>query len=258
MGKRSPESSQPSANVSSLTARKPTSAVNGDDLEGKRRRTREIATLLDETYGPCPWRRHLPPVDELVATILSQHTSDTNTERAFASLRARFPTWQSVIEAQTAEVVEAIKTGGLANQKGPRIQAALASILERYGSFDLDRLARLSVQEARSELTEIHGVGAKTASCVLLFSLGMPAMPVDTHVFRVTKRIGIIHERTSADDAHHFLELQLEGSRDETYAFHMHLIRHGRTVCTARQPFCNRCSLLKRCIYGQSNATITS
>ncbi len=221
----------------------------------KQLRTRQIADLLNETYGPRPWRRHLPPVDELVATILSQHTSDTNTERAFASLRARFPSWQSVIEAHPAEVVEAIRSGGLANQKGPRIQAALASILDQYGSFDLDRLADLPVKDARAELTQIHGVGPKTASCVLLFSLGMPAMPVDTHVFRVTKRIGIIDERASADDAHHILESQLDGSRDETYAFHMHLIRHGRTVCTARQPFCDRCSLLERCTHGQSTTT---
>jgi endonuclease-3 len=216
-------------------------------------RAHEIAALLHQSYGPRPWRRHLPPVDELVATILSQHTSDINTDRAFASLKARFPTWPEVIAAPTGEVVEAIRSGGLANQKGPRIQQVLASILAEYGTFDLDSLADLPVREARARLTAINGVGPKTASCVLLFSLGMPALPVDTHVHRVTRRLGLIDDKLSADRAHEELESLLQGDRDQTYAFHMHLIGHGRTVCTARRPYCDRCALASRCDYVQFN-----
>jgi endonuclease-3 len=193
----------------------------------------------------------LPPVDELVATILSQHTSDKNTQRAFASLRAAFPTWQSVIDASTPAIADAIRSGGLANQKAPRIQAVLRSVLEQYGSFDLDRLASLPLGQARSALTELHGVGPKTASCVLLFSLGMPAIPVDTHVHRVTGRLGLIGPKTTADQAHAVLEAQLDGDRDRSYAFHMHLIRHGRTVCLARRPRCEACSLRSVCHYVQ-------
>ena len=221
------------------------------EFDRKSQHTRDIADLLEQTYGPRPWRRHLPPVDELIVTILSQHTSDINTDRAFASLRSRFPTWHDVIVAPIGEVIDAIRTGGLANQKAPRIQNVLSSILDEYGSFDLDRLADLSVPEARALLTSIHGVGPKTASCVLLFSLGMPAMPVDTHVHRVARRIGLIDDRLSADQAHPVLESQLAGDRDRTYAFHMHVIGHGRTVCTARRPFCERCALASRCDYVQ-------
>ena len=221
-------------------------------------KTRAVATLLDQTYGPKPWRRHLPPIDELVATILSQHTSDINTGRAFASLRAAFPTWTSVIAADPLEVADAIRCGGLANQKAPRIQSVLRSLLARHGTLDLDYLATLSVPGARAELTSLNGVGPKTASCVLLFSLGMPAMPVDTHVHRVTQRIGLIDLNTSAEAAHEMLETQLAGGRDEMYAFHMHVIHHGRTVCVARQPRCERCSLIGHCNYVQLNRAVAS
>lgn len=214
-------------------------------------RTREIATLLELAYGPRPWRRHLPPVDELVATILSQHTSDINTDRSFRSLRARFPTWPEVIAAPAAEVADAIRSGGLANLKAPRIQFALSTLLQRFGSFSLDGLAQLPIPEARAALTSIAGVGPKTASCVLLFSLGMPAMPVDTHVHRVTRRIGLIPDRMGADAAHAALEESLRGNRDETYAFHMHLIHHGRTICAARRPLCGECALAQKCDYVQ-------
>jgi endonuclease-3 len=209
--------------------------------------------MLDVTYGPRPWRPHLSPIDELIATILSQHTSDTNTERAFASLRGRFPTWLSVIEAPTRDVAGAIRTGGLADQKAPRIQAVLSTILRERGSFDLDFLALMPIVEARAWLTAIHGIGPKTASCVLLFSLGMAAIPVDTHVHRVARRIGLIPNNLSADRAHDVLERQLNGDRDRAYAFHMHLIGHGRTICAARGPHCDRCALNDRCDFAKSN-----
>lgn len=226
----------------------PISAISSSDRGEK---TKSISTALDRAYGRCPWRRHLAPVDELVATILSQHTSDINTERAYASLRARFPSWSQVVEAPTAEVIDAIRTGGLANQKAPRIQAVLSAIQKRHGEFDLKGLASLSIREARVELTSLHGVGPKTASCVLLFSFGMPAIPVDTHVHRVSRRVGLIDDHSSAESAHEQLETQLAGDRDSAYAFHMHLIRHGRTVCTARRPHCDRCPLMDYCDYAR-------
>ena len=215
--------------------------------------TRAVAAMLDMMYGNRPWRRHMAPVDELVATILSQHTSDINTERAFASLRGRFGAWELATDAPVEAIADAIRGGGLANQKAPRIKAVLAAIRLRFGSFDLSELGKLSVAEARRELTALHGVGPKTASCVLLFGLGMPALPVDTHVHRVTRRLGLIDDRLTADAAHEALESQLDGDRDRVYAFHMHLIHHGRTMCTARRPYCERCSLIGFCRYARND-----
>jgi len=212
-------------------------------------RIREIARRLDELYGARVWRSSGAAIDELIATILSQHTSDVNTERAFASLKAQFPDWQAVIDAPTDDVAVVIRSGGLANLKAPRIQAALASILARYGSFELGHLATRTVSEARAELQELRGVGPKTASCVLLFSLGMPAMPVDTHVHRVSRRLGLIDATTSADQSHAILEQLLGENRDDVYAFHLNMIAHGRSVCVARRPRCGRCGLAECCNY---------
>ncbi|MEA2514087.1 MAG: endonuclease [Thermomicrobiales bacterium] len=209
----------------------------------------EIARRLDEHYGPRRWRSHGDPVDELVGTILSQHTSDTNTERAFASLRGRFPTWQQVVDAPTGAVADAIRSGGLANLKAPRIQAALAAVRERFGELDLSRLADMTVADARAELVSLKGVGPKTASCVLLFSFGLPAMPVDTHVHRVSRRLGLIRATESAEAAHELLECDLGENRDEVYAFHLNMIAHGRNVCLSRQPRCERCVLTECCDY---------
>jgi endonuclease III len=210
---------------------------------------RDVATLLDQHYGPRQWHAHGDPIDELVATILSQHTSDLNTERAFASLRARFPTWEAVIDAPTAAVADAIRSGGLANLKAPRIQAVLGLVRERFGGFDLSPLGAMTVTAARAELVRLKGVGPKTASCVLLFSLGMPAMPVDTHVHRVSQRLGLIAAATSAEAAHELLERALGENVNEVYAFHINLIAHGRTVCLARRPRCERCVLTGCCDY---------
>jgi endonuclease-3 len=209
----------------------------------------EIATRLVGHYGPRRWQSDGDPVDELVGTILSQHTSDTNTARAFGSLRERFPTWQDVIDAPTAAVADAIRSGGLANLKAPRIQAVLVAVRQRFGALDLSSLAEMSVADARAELVALKGVGPKTASCVLLFSLGLPAMPVDTHVHRVARRLGLIGASERAEAAHELLERDLGENRDEVYAFHMNMIAHGRTVCLARRPRCERCVLTECCDY---------
>lgn len=208
-----------------------------------------ILNRLEPLYGPFEWHKHNSPVDELIATILSQHTSDVNTERAYASLKQRFPSWDAATEAPAAAVADAIRSGGLANIKAPRIQSVLTSIRARYGAFDLDHIAALSVSEGRSELTSLNGVGPKTASCVLLFSLGMPALPVDTHVHRVAKRVGLIGETVSAEAAHEILEHLLGENVNAVYAFHLSLIAHGRSVCIARRPRCGRCPLTDCCDY---------
>lgn len=209
----------------------------------------EIANRLKQQFGHRAWRSHGDPVDELVATILSQHTSDINTARAFASLRARFPIWQSVIDASPNDVADSIRSGGLANLKAPRIQAVLIAIQERFSTLSFDQISHLSVRDARAELMKLKGVGPKTASCVLLFSFGMPAMPVDTHVHRVSQRLGLVPVAESAKAAHETLETALGADRDEVYAFHLSLIAHGRTVCLARKPRCERCTLAECCDY---------
>jgi endonuclease-3 len=200
---------------------------------------------LRRRYGQPVRFSQRPPVDELISTILSQHTSDINTERAYLSLKRRFPHWQQVIDAPTGQVAEAIRSGGLARQKAPRIQQALREIQERTGGFDLDFLANVPVDEARDWLTAIDGVGPKTASCVLLFSLQRPALPVDTHVHRVALRLGFVPPRTTAERAQTRLEEQI--TPEDRYDAHLLLIKHGRETCVARRPRCAACVLVARC-----------
>lgn len=214
-----------------------------------------IERILDETYGPRKLTPGRDPVATLVSTILSQNTSDTNTARAFASLRNRFPTWDEVVRADTNDVADAIRSGGLANRKAPRIQDALEEIKDRYGSFSLDALDEMTLADAKQALVSIDGVGPKTAACVLLFALGRPALPVDTHVYRVAKRIGLIDERTTPVQAHETLESMMEGDADRTYRFHVEMIAHGRTICVARRPKCPICPLRSLCEYAASHST---
>ena len=203
-------------------------------------------TLLD-AFGEPIWRNPLPAVDELVSTILSQNTNDINRDRAFESLRAKFPTWEAVRDAKEEDVIAAIKPAGLANQKGPRIQQVLRAITEERGSLTLDFLAGLPIEEARAWLTEFNGVGPKTAAIVLCFSLGMPAFPVDTHVYRVTGRIGLRPEKMTVEQAHPYLESVFPP--ETYYAAHLNIIRLGREVCNARKPKCPQCPVNKLCEY---------
>ena len=203
-------------------------------------------------YGEPIWRNPLPPVDELISTILSQNTNDTNRDKAFHALRAKFPTWEAVREAPAAEVAECIRVAGLANQKGPRIQQVLRQITSERGSLDLSFLSTLPLEEARSWLTKFNGVGPKTAAIVLCFSLGRPAFPVDTHVYRVTGRIGLRPEKMSVEAAHPYLENLFPP--EAYYAAHLNLIRLGREICHARKPACATCPLLKLCDFGQKQA----
>jgi endonuclease-3 len=214
------------------------------------KRARAVHAALLAAYGEPVWRNPLPAIDELVSTILSQNTNDVNRDRAFEALRARFPTWEAVRDAAEPEVMDAIRPAGLANQKGPRIQAVLRAITAERGALDLQFLADLPVAEARAWLTRFKGVGPKTAAIVLLFSLGRPAFPVDTHVHRVTGRLGLRPEKLSADDCHAYFEDLLPP--ETYYAAHLNIIRHGREVCHARNPACGRCVLLAKCPFGQA------
>lgn len=208
-----------------------------------------IYDTLTSLYGEPTWRQHLPPVDELVSTILSQNTNDVNRDVAFERLRERFPSWEAVRDAPPEAVVEAIRPAGLANQKGPRIQNALRVLAEQHGELSLDFLADMPLEEAREWLVALPGVGPKTAAIVLLFALGRPAFPVDTHVHRVTGRLGLI-PKMSAEKAH--LELEKIVPPEHYYAFHLNVIHHGRQVCQARKPKCNECALTAHCQFYQS------
>ena len=164
-----------------------------------------VHQLLMEAYGAPAWRPHLPPVDELVSTILSQNTNDINRDRAFNQLKNRFPNWESVRDAPEQEVIDTIKSAGLANQKGPRIQSLLRDITEQRGEINLDFLESLNAEEASEWLQNFNGVGPKTAAIVLQFSLGKAAFPVDTHIYRVSGRLGLRPEKMSVEKSHDHL-----------------------------------------------------
>jgi endonuclease-3 len=205
----------------------------------------ELIAILDREYGRAPARPSGAPVTELVLTLLSQHTSDHNSGRAMHQLLERFSSWDAIIEARPEAVEEAIRPGGLAPTKSKRLQALLAEVHERAPDWNLDFLRRLPLPEAKRWLTSLPGVGPKTAACVLLFALGRPALPVDTHVERVSKRLGLVPPKMPADRAHDLLEESLTPS--QVYAFHVDLIQHGRRTCHARAPRCLECPLLGRC-----------
>ncbi len=213
------------------------------------KRAIKIHEKLLAFYGEPVWRNPLPAIDELVSTILSQNTNDINRDRAFDALRAKFPTWEAVRDAKTKDVVNAIKPAGLANQKGPRIQQVLKAITKERGSLDLSFLKKMSVDDARAWLTKFNGVGPKTAAIVLCFSLDMPAFPVDTHVYRVTGRIGLRPEKMTVEQAHPHLEGLFPP--ETYYAAHLNIIRLGREICTARNAMCDKCPIKKLCDYGR-------
>jgi endonuclease-3 len=209
------------------------------------KRAIKIHQTLLAAFGEPIWRNPLPAIDELVSTILSQNTNDINRDRAFESLRAKFPTWEAVRDAKEKEVIEAIRVAGLANQKGPRMQQVLRAITEERGSLDLQFLAGMPIEEARAWLTKFNGVGPKTAAIVLCFSLGVPAFPVDTHVYRVTGRLGLRPEKMTVEQAHPYLESVFPP--ETYYAAHLNIIRLGREVCNARKPNCPQCPVNKLC-----------
>jgi endonuclease-3 len=208
----------------------------------------EVVEVLRAFYGEPEWRPHGDAMSELVLTLLSQNTADTNSGRAFSRLLQRFPDWEAVAEAPLDEIIDAIRPGGLAPTKAPRLKAMLAEIKARTGGFDLRFLEDLPVDQAREWLRSLPAVGPKTAACVLLFGLGMPGLPVDTHVYRVAVRLGLVSEKLNPEKAQEELEARVPA--EDHYHFHILLIRHGRHTCTARNPACGICPLLPRCPAG--------
>jgi endonuclease-3 len=210
-----------------------------------RRRMRAIRDRLRREYGRPVLHPHGRPVDELILTVLSQNTNDRNRDVAWARLRDRFPSWAAVRDAPVPEIEDAIRPGGLAPTKAVRIK----QILEALGDDDLLWLADAPLEEARAYLCELPGVGRKTAACVLLFALGRPEVPVDTHVYRVASRLGLLRPRASFDEAHD--EMLRLVDPDDAYEVHVLLIRHGRRTCVARAPRCSECPLRRMCPEGR-------
>lgn len=210
-----------------------------------------VIATLNAAFGPCWPAAAVDPLDELVNTILSQNTNDANRDRAFAALRARYADWSVVRDAPLAEVIETIRPAGLANQKAARIQAVLRAITAELGDLSLAFLADLPPAEALAWLRQFKGVGPKTATIVVLFALGQPTFPVDTHIYRITGRLGLRPAHMSAEAAHDYFAALLPDAMtgQEAYTLHLNLIRLGREVCRARQPRCGVCPLRELCQY---------
>jgi len=209
-------------------------------------RIRQILDLLRGEYGVPEWQPRSDPVSVLVQTILSQNTSDTNSRGAFQSLLASFDNWGEVVDAGVEAIAGCIRCGGLGRIKAQRIKQALGEIVRRRGRLELDFLSQLTLSDAEDWLQKLPGIGLKTARCVLLFSLGMPAMPVDTHILRVTKRLGLVSPKASLHEAHYALGEVVPP--EDVYQFHILAIEHGRRTCQARHPNCNDCVLKKICM----------
>ena len=210
-----------------------------------------VEEILDAYYGIPDWHEYLPAVDELVCTILSQNTNDINRDKAFVKLKETFSSWEEVRDADPEAVKEAIRIAGLANQKGPNIQAALQFITEERGEIDLDWLKEKTPEETMNWLTQMKGVGLKTASIVMVFSLDMPAFPVDTHVYRVTGRLALRPEKMTIDNAHRWF---MSSNRPESFgSLHLNIISLGRDFCQARKPKCGACPVEKLCQYSEKN-----
>ncbi len=210
-----------------------------------RRKILRVEALLERAYGfqRCPPGDD--PLDELIGTILSQNTSDVNSGRAYDDLKAAFPSWQDAMRAPVRQVAAAIRSAGLANIKAPRIQAVLRMVWEEQGHFDISWLRGRSPEEVRAWLGRFPGIGPKTVACVMLFSLGKPAFPVDTHVFRVGRRLGLLDGATRPETAPAVFEAAVPPSH--YYSLHVNMIRHGRQVCNALHPRCAECSLRRLC-----------
>ncbi len=210
-----------------------------------------VDKILAEMYGEKKQERFMEPTDELILTVLSQNTNDINRDRAFTALREKFPTWQDAAGASTTSIASAIKIGGLANIKSKRIKKILKQIGEKSDDYTISFIKKMPDEKAWEYLVAFDGVGPKTASCVMMFSLGKDTMPVDTHVHRLSKRLGLIANSVNADQAHDwYREMSFPVS---AYQFHLNLIQHGRTLCRAKSPQCFECRLKKQCSYYNEN-----
>lgn len=213
------------------------------------KRVKTVSLKLERIYGKKKLRVHNDPLSELIATILSQNTSDHNSHRAYSNLISRFRTWDRVRKASWQRVADTIRSGGLADIKAQRIKNVLNQIYKENRRLDLDFLKKWETDKIKTYLRRFTGVGEKTIACVLLFSMKRPVMPVDTHVLRVSRRLGLVPPRADAKKAQAFLEKLVPGK--QIYQFHLSLIQHGREVCKASNPRCDGCVLLESCDYGR-------
>ena len=213
--------------------------------KSKRERTAEITAILERAQGEPKWRGPSDPLDDLVRTLLSQSTNDNNRDLAYGRLRERFPTWREVMEAPREQVEEAIRPAGLGNQKSGRMIEMLRWIEKEFGGLDLGFLHEMPVEEAFERFTAVKGIGVKTIAVVLMFACGRDVFPVDTHVHRICRRLGLVPE--GADAVKTFRLMADLVPPGKSYSLHMNLLRFGRTVCTARKPRCPECPLYKVC-----------
>jgi endonuclease III len=221
-----------------------------EDLTEKKLQVKHVIQNLEATYGIPRKTNPDNPLNELIRTILSQSTSDINSDRSFVSLRRRFHDWESARNARTSSIASAIKSGGLAKTKSVVIKDVLNEIKARRGKLDLSFLRTIPLGEARRFLTSLKGVGPKTAACVLLFSCERQVFPMDTHILRIARRLGLVSVKGSDEHAHQMMERLIPPRKH--YSLHINLIRHGRTICRPRDPKCNECALIEHCDYGQS------
>lgn len=214
-------------------------------IQGRERRLASIIELLEQKYGVPGRSRRRDPLESLIVTILSQNTNDVNRDKAYRSLRERFPSWQEILDARERDIAQAIRVGGLGNIKSKRIKEILGSIKREHGDFDLSFLRKLSPEEAEERLLSYKGVGLKTAKIVLLFTLGRNVFPVDTHIHRLSKRLGFVPENATREKTHEIMGELVPP--EKMYPFHLNLITHGRRLCTARNPRCPDCVLTPCC-----------
>jgi endonuclease III len=210
---------------------------------------RYIIQNLERAYGVPENKRASDPLDMLVQIILSQATSDTNSHRTFAALKKKFPTWDAALRARESTIAETIRAGGLANQKAAVIKSMLRQVKAEHGTLKLDFLHHLSAEEAVQYLRQFRGLGPKTIACTLLFACRLEVFPLDTHIFRILRRVGLIPQKCTDARAHEIMNRIVPPGK--FYSFHVNLIRHGRTLCRPRDPLCERCPIVEYCDYGQ-------
>jgi len=226
------------------------SAIAAQCAPAEEKPVRYIIQNLERAYGVPENKRASDPLDMLVSVILSQATSDVNSRRTFAALKRRFPTWDAALRAREATIAATIKAGGLANQKAKVIKHLLRQIKTEHGTLDLSFLHEMTADEAAKYLSQFRGAGPKTVACTLLFACRKDVFPLDTHIFRVLRRVGLIPQKCSDARAHEIMNALVPPGK--FYSFHVNLIRHGRKICRPREPLCTRCPVVEYCDYGQT------
>ncbi len=223
-----------------------------ESQRSKLERTAAITRILEETQGEPRWKGESDPLDSLVRTLLSQSTNDNNRDLAYERLRERFPTWRNVMEAPREEVADAIRPAGLGNQKSERLIAMLRWIEAEFGRLDLDFMHEMPTEEAFAHFTKVKGIGVKTMAVVMMFACGRDVFPVDTHVHRIARRLGLVPDKTDAVKTYRLMASLVPPHK--SYSLHMNLLEFGRKICTARKPKCLGCPLYDLCFWGEKPA----